>query len=372
MTTLVEIADVDAELQGRSGGQDVRLPGLRRAVRETLLQPAPLLALDERGVLRRDDAPDGRLPVQPAEPRGRLRCDGSVLVLQAEVEARNAAPEVGFLLRDHELRVRAAHDRDPCRGVELLRLQREGVSPARIQPAHEAGGFQSVEHGLQDVGRILGRRQRIERRQDLLHPPLVPGPGALATLRQRLETSIAAAAGLLRREDRHRGAPPEVLQGSVPCELPLVAAVCDISLRDLATDGAAILRPPQQTEHERAHQLGRQVPQRPDLFPDADVGGFVRPGERIVVHAHGNGTGSLQGTADGGAVAELGKRVPAHSPLDERGHVRAGREPALTLEIDESAQPLPIRRNELADEPLGIERAWIDARIAPPRHHALR
>ena len=97
-----------------------------------------------------------------------------------------------------------------------------------------------------------------------------------------------------------------------------------------------------------------------------------RVSECVAVHTYRNGAGALQGTADGGAVAELGERVPAHSPLDERRHVRAGREPALALEIDESAQPLPIGRDELADEPLGIERVRIDARIAPPRHHALR
>ena len=361
-----EIADVDAELQGRGGGEDVRLPRLRRGVRETLLQPVPLLALDEGGVLRRDDAPDGGLPVKLPEPRGRLRSGGAVLVLQPQVEARDAAPEVGFLLRDHDLRVLAAHDRHPRRGVEPLRLQRECVRLVRIQPAHETRGFQSTEHRLQDIGRVLGRRQRVERRQHLLNPPLIPGAGTLTALCQRLETSIATSAALLRREHRHRGPSPEVLQGGVARELPQVAAVGDVSLCGVAANGATVLHPPQQAEHERAHRLGRQVPQRADLFPDADVGGVACPLERVAVHPDGNGAGALQGAADGGAVAELRERVPAHPPLDECRHVRAGRKPALALEIHESAKPFPVRRDELADEPLGAERARVDAPVAPP------
>ena len=69
-------------------------PGPGTGVGEALLQAVPLLAGEQRGVLGRDDAPDGGVPVQAAEPGGRL--GGAALVgrLYAEVQAGHAEPEV--------------------------------------------------------------------------------------------------------------------------------------------------------------------------------------------------------------------------------------------------------------------------------------
>ena len=65
-------------------------------------------------------------------------------------------------------------------------------------------------------------------------------------------------------------------------------------------------------------------------------------------------------------IVEEADRVPAHASRDERGHVRAFRQAAAALELDESAKPVSVRCDELAHEPFGIERAGIGGRVAPP------
>ena len=129
-----EFADVHAEFQRWRGGEHVRLPRLRIGGGEALLQAGAFVPLHQRGVLGGDDAADGGLAVELAEPRLLCGLLALVAVLGGEIQARHIAPEFRFGFRHHQ---RAAGS-----GAGQHSGVRGGV---------EAGGFQGVGGGVRGL-----------------------------------------------------------------------------------------------------------------------------------------------------------------------------------------------------------------------------
>ena len=362
-----QVADVDAQFQGGRRREQVRLPRPRVRVGEARLQAVPLVARQQRGVLGRDQAPDGRLAVQAAEPGGGLRLVALVDRLHAEVQAGRAQPQVRFPVGHHEGAVRpgAAQDRGAGGGVEAGRVERPRAAvPRGLQAAHEARVFEGPKHLAQDVLRLARRGQRVGRRQDLLNPVLVPrAPG---TGEQRFQ---AVGRPGFRREHGQRRPPAEVLQRGPPRELPAASPARQPRARGVAANGAAVLHAPQYAEDQRARRRRFEIAQRPELLADAHMGAAARLLQGLAVGADGRGPRPLQGAADGRPVAQLGQRVPAQPLGDQRRQPRAGRQPAVVLQRREVAPPLPVRRDELADEAFVVERLRVDRPVAPPRLH---
>ena len=162
-----EIADVDAEFQRGRRRQQVRLPGPRVRCGEALLQAVAFRAGEQRGVLGRDQPADDGLAVQATEPGRSLHGVTLVDGLHAEVQTRDAQPQVRFVLRHDEGPVRsgAVHHRGACGDVEARRIERPGaIVPPGFHPADETGRFERLEQLQQDARRLVCRGEDVDGR----------------------------------------------------------------------------------------------------------------------------------------------------------------------------------------------------------------
>ena len=98
-----QVADVHSELEGRRGGEQVRLPGLDVRRREPLLETIALLPGHQRGVLGGYDAANVRLPVEVSRPGRTPGCPPDIALLSRRIEAGDALPHLGLAGRDNEL-----------------------------------------------------------------------------------------------------------------------------------------------------------------------------------------------------------------------------------------------------------------------------
>ena len=346
--------------------------GLRIGGGEALLQASAFVPLHQRGVFGGDDAAHGGLPVELAEPSALGGMRRLVAVLRGEIQTRHVTPEfrLGFGHHQRAAGSGAGQHGSARGGVEASRFQGVGGGFRGIQPGDEAGLRQCREQRLENVRRVLRGGKRVEGREHLLHPFLIPRLGAAAVAGEWFQAALAGGKPRLRAdsgEHRQGGAAAEILQGAVALKRGVgIAALGDVGFRERGAEGAAILHAPQDAEQQRLRGCRGQFPERLEVLPQPSGRGLAGLRERRAVHADGGRSGALQGAPDGGAVAEFGERLPGQ-PLRHQAFQPCqpfGGKAALLLQFPKLAKPLAIRRDELRDEPLRIEVAAFG--IAPP------
>ena len=362
-----EIADVDAKLQGRRGGQQVRLPGLDVRSGEALLEMIAVGPGHERGVLGGHDAADLRLPVQAPGPGGTAGIMLDVSVLRREIEAGNTVPEVGFTSGNHERarRIRAPHDRGVGGDMKPRGVERPHLRVPGRKLGHQPLLAEGVHHDEQDVRRVTPCREDVYRRQHLLRPGLVPGPGGDE---QRLH-----AVPFRHRCGKHGkgGARAEVLKNEV-AESVRVPAVPEVATEHRARDRSSILHAAENSEQQAARGKFIHPPQITELLADPQQrlpGGVLK---RSAIHAHRGGARAFERPPDGGAEREFPERVPAHPPLNEGEQVRSGGKRAVLPQRLEVPKPQAVRCDEFADEAFLVERGGVHIRSTPPLDDPIR
>ena len=120
-----------------------------------------------------------------------------------------------------------------------------------------------------------------------------------------------------------------------------------------------------QAEGDLADQSGRQFLEFANLLTDLGRGPLDRAIESPDIEPDCGDSGLLQTGLEIGEVAELGERIPLQSTLDEIGKVRSTRQIVVVAELLEILQPVPVRREEVADESCRLESIGIGRRAAP-------
>ena len=165
-----------------------------------------------------DDAADGGLAVELAEPCLLWGLLAPVSVLGGEIQARHVAPEFRFGLRHHQRAAGSgAGQHGGVRGgVEAGGFQGVGGGVRGRQLGDQAGFRQCREQRLEHIPDVFRGGEGIEGREHLLHPLLIPRLGAAPMPNERFQTPLAGRAD--GGEHRQRRTPPEVLQRRVAAE----------------------------------------------------------------------------------------------------------------------------------------------------------